>query len=115
MTPNPNVLYTLLVYLQVLRPAFTKPGYRKMLVLFVGWILTRGRHAITQALVETKVSGQPATSLHPHHRPIHPVHHHPVHLPAVDIARYHRADIRSQSGSAIDRGLGGAGCMKRFR
>lgn len=54
----PDLLGTLVVYLQVLRPAFTEPGYRKMLVLFAGWVLTRGRHAVTQALVETKVSGQ---------------------------------------------------------
>lgn len=54
----PDLLCTLLAYLQVLRPAFTEPGYRKMLVLFAGWVLTRGRHAVTQSLVETKVAGR---------------------------------------------------------
>jgi len=54
----PNLLGTLLGSLQVFSPALTAPGYRNMLVVFAGWVLTRGTHAITQTLVETSVAGR---------------------------------------------------------
>jgi hypothetical protein len=44
--------------LEVLRPAFTEPGFRNFIVIASGWVLTRGPHAVTQALVETAVPGR---------------------------------------------------------
>lgn len=51
-----NALRTLLNDLEVLRPAFTTPGYNNALVVMVGWVLTNGTHAVTQALVATDVA-----------------------------------------------------------
>lgn len=51
-------LRTLLAALEVLRPALTKPGFANMVVVFAGWVLTMGPHAVTQALVETGVAGR---------------------------------------------------------
>lgn len=53
---TPDVLRTLLASVEVLRPALTRPGYANALVVFVGWVLTQGRHAITEALVATDVA-----------------------------------------------------------
>jgi len=39
-----------------LRPAFTQPGFDNALVVFVGWVLSNGSHAVTQALVATDVA-----------------------------------------------------------
>jgi hypothetical protein len=47
-----------LVGLDVLRPAFTRPGFDNMAVIFTGWVLTNGPHAVTQALVATQVAGR---------------------------------------------------------
>ena len=44
--------------LDVFRPTLTRPGFQNMLVVFVGWVLTTGTHAVTQALVETGVAGR---------------------------------------------------------
>jgi len=44
--------------MEVLSPAFTKPGFANALVLISGWIQTRGPHAVTQTLVETEVAGR---------------------------------------------------------
>jgi len=52
------LLRTLLGWMEVLSPAFTKPGFANALVLMSGWIQTRGAHAVTQALVETQVAGR---------------------------------------------------------
>jgi hypothetical protein len=49
-------LATLLSTLEVVRPAFTRPGYRNAWVVFAGWVLTTGVHAVTQALVFTDVA-----------------------------------------------------------
>jgi DDE superfamily endonuclease len=51
-------LATLLNCLEVLRPALTMPSFINMQVLFAGWILTSGQHAVTQALVVTSVAGR---------------------------------------------------------
>ena len=51
-------LRTLLAALEVLRPAFTKPGFDNLIVVFAGWVLTNGPHAVTQALVVTNVAGR---------------------------------------------------------
>lgn len=51
-------LRTLLVALEVFRPALTEPSFRNLIVLFAGWVLTGGTHAVTQALVETAVPGR---------------------------------------------------------
>jgi len=53
-----DLLRTLLEFLEVLRPALTRPGFDNLLVLFTGWVLTTGPHAVTQALVMTKVAGR---------------------------------------------------------
>ncbi len=53
---TPDVLRTLLAWVEVLRPALTRPGYANALVVFAGWVLTQGRHAITEALVLTDVA-----------------------------------------------------------
>ena len=52
------LLRTLLGWMEVLSPAFTKPGFVNALVIMSGWIQTRGPHAVTQALVETEVAGR---------------------------------------------------------
>src|SRR3990172_1770100 len=47
---------TLLATVEVLQPAFTRPGFRNAWVVFAGWVLTAGTHAVTQALVVTDVA-----------------------------------------------------------
>jgi DDE superfamily endonuclease len=54
----PDLLRTLLDGLGVYRPALTEPGFRNLVVIFVGWVLTSGQHAVTQALVVTSVAGR---------------------------------------------------------
>lgn len=49
-------LRTFLDVLEVIRPALTAPGFRNALVVLVGWALTSGPHAVTQALVVTDVA-----------------------------------------------------------
>ena len=49
-------LRTLLLALEVLRPALTEPGFRNLVVIFAGWVQTSGTHAITEALVVTDVA-----------------------------------------------------------
>jgi hypothetical protein len=51
-----NALRTFLKDLEVLRPAFTTPGFNNALVVLAGWVLTNGTHAVTQALVVTDVA-----------------------------------------------------------
>ncbi len=51
-----GVLRTLLGWMEVIRPALTRPGFRNALVVFAGWVQTQGTHAITQALVATDVA-----------------------------------------------------------
>ena len=51
-------LATLFEGLDALRPAFTRPGFDNMVVIFTGWVLTNGPHAVTQALVTTQVAGR---------------------------------------------------------
>jgi hypothetical protein len=53
-----DALRTLLAALEVVRPAFTRPGFDNLLVVFAGWALTSGSHAVTQALVTTGVAGR---------------------------------------------------------
>ena len=50
------VLRTLLCWMEVIRPALTKPGYANALVMLVGWIRTHGRRAVTEALVASDVA-----------------------------------------------------------
>lgn len=50
------VLRTLLTWVEVLRPALTRPGYSNALIVFVGWVCTHGRRAVTEALVATDVA-----------------------------------------------------------
>ena len=53
-----EALRTLIEALEVVRPAFTRPGFSNLIVVFAGWVLTSGPHAITQALVATGVAGR---------------------------------------------------------
>ena len=46
-----EALRTLLEALEVVRPAFTRPGFDNLMVVFAGWAMTSGPHAVTQALV----------------------------------------------------------------
>jgi hypothetical protein len=52
------LLGTFLDFVEVLRPALTRPGFDNFVVLVVGWVLTQGPHAVTQALVCTQVAGR---------------------------------------------------------
>jgi hypothetical protein len=54
----PPATAALLGVLDVLRPAFSVPSFGNLVVLFAGWVLTGGRHAITEALVVSQVSGR---------------------------------------------------------
>ncbi len=53
-----EALRTLLEALEVVRPGFTRPGFDNLVVVFAGWALTSGPHAVTQALVMTGVAGR---------------------------------------------------------
>jgi len=53
-----EALRTLIDALEVVRPAFTRPGFANLVVVFSGWTLTNGSHAVTQALVSTGVAGR---------------------------------------------------------
>ena len=53
-----EALRTLVEALEVVRPAFTRPGFDNLVVVFAGWALTSGPHAVTQALVTTGVAGR---------------------------------------------------------
>ena len=55
---TPDVLRTLLAWVEVLRPALTRPGYANALVVFAGWVLSTGKRAVTEALVATDVARQ---------------------------------------------------------
>lgn len=55
---RPHLLRTFLGWMEVISPAFTNPGFSNALIIMVGWIETRGSHAVTQALVETGVAGR---------------------------------------------------------
>lgn len=54
---NPLFL-TLLASLEEFRICLTRPGFEKLLVLFVGWVRTAGTHAVTETLVMTGVAGR---------------------------------------------------------
>lgn len=53
-----ELLSTLLGWLEVLAPAFTKPSYANALILVFGWVQTSGLHAVTEALVASGVAGK---------------------------------------------------------
>jgi hypothetical protein len=57
-TVAPDLLSTLLGWLETLAPAFTKPGFRNAVIVLLGWVQTQGVHAVTQALVATGVAGR---------------------------------------------------------
>lgn len=46
------------VWKETFAPALTRPGFANLLVVVVGWILTQGPHAVTEALVQTRVAGR---------------------------------------------------------
>lgn len=51
-----SLLRTLLSAVEAFRPVLTRPGFANALVVFAGWVLSQGRHAITEALVATDVA-----------------------------------------------------------
>jgi hypothetical protein len=51
-----DALPALLAEMGYWRSAFTAPSFRNAIVLFAGWVLTHGSHAVTQALVTTDVA-----------------------------------------------------------
>src|SRR5262245_4390130 len=51
-----RTLGTMLRTMEALSPAFTQPGLRNAWVVFSGWVLTAGVHAVTQALVFSDVA-----------------------------------------------------------
>jgi hypothetical protein len=57
--------------LEVIRPAFTPQTFAKLVVILVGWIRTHGRHALTEALVVTGLSGlRDHSAFHRVHPPV---------------------------------------------
>lgn len=51
-----HAVRTLLATIGVVQPAFTRPGFRNAWVVFAGWVLTLGTHAVTEALVISDVA-----------------------------------------------------------
>ena len=56
MTAAPELLRSFVDALDVFRPILTQPSYAHLLTLMVGWVLTPGRHAVTEALISTDVA-----------------------------------------------------------
>ena len=56
MTAAPELLGSFLALLDVFRPALTQPSFAHLVTLMVGWVLTPGKHAVTEALVSTDVA-----------------------------------------------------------
>jgi len=54
----PPATVALFEVLDLFRPAFTSASFSNMVVLFAGWVLTGGRHAVTEALVVSRVSAR---------------------------------------------------------
>lgn len=44
--------------LEVFRIALSRPAYRNLVVLLVGWLQTTGSHSVTEALVSAKMAGR---------------------------------------------------------
>ncbi len=51
-----RLLQALVNWMTVWRAAFTAPGFSNAIVVFSGWVLTSGSHAVTEALVRTNVA-----------------------------------------------------------
>jgi hypothetical protein len=51
-----QALRTLLATVEVIQPVFTRPGFRNAWVVFAGWVLTTGTHAVTCSLIATDVA-----------------------------------------------------------
>jgi hypothetical protein len=52
----PKLLRSFVDALDVFRPVLTQPSYAHLMTLMVGWVLTTGKHAVTEALVSTDVA-----------------------------------------------------------
>lgn len=52
-----GILRDLLELTQIFRPLMTVPSFVNMLAVMTGWVLTEGRHAVTESLVATGLSG----------------------------------------------------------
>lgn len=53
-----DLLSTLLKMIEVMAPAFTRPGFANAVILLFGWVQTGGVHAVTGALVAAGVAGK---------------------------------------------------------
>ncbi|MBM4080915.1 MAG: transposase [Planctomycetes bacterium] len=53
---GPELLGTFVVALDAFRPLLTQPSHAHLVTLVAGWVLTNGRHAVTEALVATDVA-----------------------------------------------------------
>jgi DDE superfamily endonuclease len=51
-------LRTLLAVMEVVRPVLTRPAFENFVILFSGWALTTGTHAVTAALVAAAIPGR---------------------------------------------------------
>ncbi len=56
MSAAPELLRCFVDALEVFRPVRTQPSYAHLITLAVGWVLTTGKHAVTEALVNTDVA-----------------------------------------------------------
>jgi hypothetical protein len=56
--PSPAHRTLFAVWEGVFAPALTRPGFANFVVIATGWVLTRGAHAVTEALVQTGVAGR---------------------------------------------------------
>src|SRR4051794_20571597 len=54
----PTAAWAFIEVLALFGPALSFQQWQRFVILSVGWTLTTGRYAITQALVETGVSGK---------------------------------------------------------
>jgi hypothetical protein len=54
----PELLQSLLECLEIYRPALTAPSFANLVVIFTGWVLSNGTHAVTEALVATQVASR---------------------------------------------------------
>ena len=56
MSAAPELLRSFLAALDVFRPVVTQPSFAHLVTLTVGWVLTPGKHAVTEALISTDVA-----------------------------------------------------------
>jgi hypothetical protein len=53
-----TVAWSFISLFECFRPCLSSASFRRLIVFSAGWVLTAGRHAVTQALVEAKAAGR---------------------------------------------------------